>query len=126
MQGGREVSRAVDLETTPLFVRAGAILPLGPVKQYAEEKVDEPISLHIYPGADASFLLYEDDGVSFNYRRGEWMGIQLTWDSYDRVLHLQLAPGSKMLAAKNTHFEVKLQNTSRSITFDGSPLEAKL
>ena len=126
LQGGREVSRAVDLETTPLFVRAGSILPLGPVKQYAEEKVDEPISLHIYPGADASFLLYEDDGVSFNYRRGEWMGVQLNWDDAGRTLHLRLAPGSKILGEKSTHFEVKLQNASRSTTFDGSPLEVKL
>ena len=125
LQGGREVSRAVDLETTPLFVRAGAILPLGPVKQYTGEKVDEPIALHIYPGADASFLLYEDDGVSFNYRRGEWMGLQLTWDDARRTLRCQLAPGSKMLTATPARFEVKLQNASRSIAFDGSLLEEK-
>jgi alpha-glucosidase (family GH31 glycosyl hydrolase) len=62
----------------PLYVRAGSILPLGPVKQYADEKVDGPLSISIYPGADASFLLYEDDGRSFNYRKGEWLGIQMT------------------------------------------------
>jgi alpha-glucosidase/alpha-D-xyloside xylohydrolase len=78
--GGREISRAVDLETMPLYVRAGSILPLGPVKQYVAEKVDEPLSISIYPGADASFLLYEDDGTSFNFRHGEWMGIQMNWD----------------------------------------------
>ena len=64
----------------PLYVRAGSILPLGPVKQFTTEKVDAPLSVPIYPGADASFLLYEDDGNSFNYRKGEWMGIQMTWN----------------------------------------------
>ena len=44
------------------IVRAGSILPLGPVKQYDGEKIDQPLSISIYPGADASFLFYEDDG----------------------------------------------------------------
>src|SRR5439155_13480787 len=46
--GGREIDRAVDLETMPLFVRAGAILPLDPVKQYSTEPVDDPMTLQIY------------------------------------------------------------------------------
>jgi dienelactone hydrolase len=62
MAGGREVSKAVDLATMPLYVRAGAILPLGPVKQYTEEVVDAPLTFVIYPGADGSFTWYEDDG----------------------------------------------------------------
>jgi hypothetical protein len=54
------------------------------------------------------------------------MGVQLNWDDARRTLHCQLAPGSKMLGEKSTHFEVNLQNASRSITFDGSPREVKL
>ncbi|MGH7448203.1 MAG: TIM-barrel domain-containing protein, partial [Longimicrobiales bacterium] len=50
VQGGREIERAVDLATMPLYVRAGAVLPLGPVKQYADEPVDEPVTLIVYPG----------------------------------------------------------------------------
>jgi alpha-glucosidase/alpha-D-xyloside xylohydrolase len=125
LEGGREITRPVDLETTPLYVRAGGILPLGPVKQYAEEKVDEPTTLQIYPGRDASFLLYEDDGISFNYRRGEWMGIQLNWHDANRALRLQLAPGSKLLGTAKPRFEVKLQSATRTIIFDGAPLEVK-
>jgi len=40
-------------------------------------EVDEPLALTVYPGADGSFNLYEDDGASFNYRRGEWTGIEM-------------------------------------------------
>lgn len=126
MDGGREISRAVDLETMPLFVRAGSILPLGPVKQYTEEKVDEPLTVTIYPGADASFLLYEDDGCSFNYRKGEWMGIQMAWNDAARTLKLNLAPGSRMLPPLKRNINVKLGETSKPVVFEGHPVEIKI
>jgi alpha-glucosidase (family GH31 glycosyl hydrolase) len=121
--GSREVERTVDLETIPLYVRAGTILPLGPVKQYTAEHVDEPIQLSIYPGADGSFLLYEDDGISFNYRKGEWMGIELKWSDASRTLTMRLAPGSRMLTPTRRQFEVKVEKTSRTIVFDGKPMD---
>ncbi|HEX4486470.1 MAG TPA: TIM-barrel domain-containing protein [Terriglobales bacterium] len=125
LAGGRDISRAVDLETMPLFVRAGAILPLGPVKQYVEEKVEEPLSLSIYPGADGAFLLYEDDGKSFNYRRGEWMGTKLSWDDNRRVLTLKLAEGSRMLAPMRRKIEVKLVENFQTVEFAGRPVEVR-
>src|SRR5580704_13886083 len=125
-EGAREVTKTVDLETMPLYVRAGAILPLGPVKQFTGEKIDEPLSISIYPGADGSFLLYEDDGASFNYRKGEWMGMQLTWSDAPKVLRMELAPGSRMLPPGKRPMVVKLADISRSVTFDGTPVEVDL
>ncbi len=52
VDGGREIDRAVDLATMPLYVRAGAVIPMGPVKQYTDEPSDEPMTLVVYPGAD--------------------------------------------------------------------------
>jgi alpha-glucosidase/alpha-D-xyloside xylohydrolase len=126
LEGGREIGREVDLETMPLYVRAGSILPLGPVKQFTGEKVDEPLSVSIYPGADASFLLYEDDGTSFNYRKGEWMGIQTAWNDARRTLSLSLAPGSRMLSSGQRVIAVQLADTTRSVTFAGKPIEISL
>jgi alpha-glucosidase/alpha-D-xyloside xylohydrolase len=123
IDGGREITRAVDLETIPIYVRAGAILPLGPVKQHAGEKVDEPLSISVYPGADGSFLLYEDDGKSFNYRKGEWMGIQMDWNDAGRLLTLRLADGSRMLAPARRRIEVKLQGSVHTTEFDGRKIE---
>ncbi len=123
IEGGREITRPVDLETTPLYARAGAILPLGPVKQYTSEKVDQPTELRIYPGADGSFLLYEDDGSSFNYRKGEWMGIQMTWNDARKTLSLRLANGSRSLGARR--FEAKLGDAVRPVAFQGRPVEVK-
>jgi alpha-glucosidase (family GH31 glycosyl hydrolase) len=121
--GGREVSSPVDLETMPLYVRAGSIMPMGPVKQYAAEKVDAPTTIHVYPGTDASFLLYEDDGRSFNYRKGEWMGVQMDWADPARKLNLRLASGSRMLAPGRKEFEVKVGEKTRSVVFVGKPIE---
>jgi alpha-glucosidase/alpha-D-xyloside xylohydrolase len=123
MDGEREIIRSVDLQTIPLYVRAGSILPLGPVKQFTSQKVDGPLSVSIYPGANASFLLYEDDGTSFNYRKGEWMGIQMTWNEAARKLTLQLAPGSRMLPPERRNLTVDLTGTKRDVIFEGKSIE---
>ena len=125
IEGGRDVSHAVDLQTMPLFIRAGTILPLGPVKQYVDEKVDQPLSISVYPGADASFLLYEDDGKSFNYRQGEWMGTRMVWDDARRVLTMRLAEGSRMLPPLRRKLEIKLQENFQTLEFRGHPIEVK-
>jgi alpha-glucosidase/alpha-D-xyloside xylohydrolase len=125
IEGGREITRAVDLETMPLYVRAGSILPLGPVKQFVEERSEEPLTVTVYPGTDGSFLLYEDDGRSFDYRRGEWMGIQLSWHDHSRTLRMQLASGSKMLAPSKRKIDVKVGDNLRQIAFDGRPSEIR-
>jgi len=122
-EGGREIARDVGLDTMPLYVRSGAILPLGPVKQYTSEKVDAPLSVTLYPGADGSFLLYEDDGKSFNYRKGDWTGIKMAWNDSRRVLSLHLAEGSRMLPPARRQIEVKLQQTTRQIVFEGRPIQ---
>lgn len=119
IQGGRELTRKINVETIPLYVHAGSILPMGPLKQYVEEKVDEPLGIWIYPGADANFLLYEDDGISFRYRKGEWMGIQMAWNDTGRRLTIELASGSKMLPPIRRVLEVKLGHTTRQVPFEG-------
>jgi alpha-glucosidase/alpha-D-xyloside xylohydrolase len=124
-EGGKEILRKVDLETMPLYVRAGAILPLGPVKQYTGEQTDQPIDISIYPGADGSLLLYQDDGSSFNYHKGEWMGIETAWHDAAKTLTMRLAKGSRILAGHGDRFEVKLGATQKSVTFAGHPIEVK-
>ena len=128
LEGGREINRPVDLETMPLYARAGSILPLGPVKQFVDEKSDQPYSLLVYPGRNASFVLYEDDGISFNYRKGDWTGIQMDWNDTQRMLTLNLAEGSRMLPSSHKHFEVKLATGGKSqkVYFQAKRVEVKL
>jgi alpha-glucosidase/alpha-D-xyloside xylohydrolase len=121
--GGREITCPVDLETLPLYIPAGAILPLGPVKQYTGEKVDQPLSVSIYPGANGSFLLYEDDGKSFNHRNGAWMGTQMEWADANHRLTLRLANGSRMMPPNPRKIEIKVQNVTRTVEFSGHRIE---
>jgi alpha-glucosidase/alpha-D-xyloside xylohydrolase len=120
IEGGREISRAVDLETIPLYLRAGAIVPLGPVKQFVGEESEEPLTVTVYPGSDGSFLLYEDDGKSFDFRRGEWMGVLLSWQDHTRTLRMQLAPGSKLLGPSKRRIQVRAGENLQQVEFDGS------
>ena len=128
LEGGREISRPVDLATTPLYVRAGAVIPMGPVRQYTEEKVDGPLTLWVYPGSDGAFTLYEDDGKTFNYRRGDVMRLQSTWSDTDRTLKIQLAKGSRMLPPMTRNIEVRVANeaVSKAVVFKGRPVEVRL
>lgn len=127
VEGGREINRKVDLETMPLHVRAGAILPLGPVKQYADESVDAPLTLVVYPGADGASTLYEDDGQTFDYQKGEWMRIEMSWRDAERCLSLRLAPGSRMLPPARRMIEVRIagERATRTVVFDGQPVEVR-
>jgi alpha-glucosidase (family GH31 glycosyl hydrolase) len=119
-EGGREIERRVDLETTPIYVRAGAVVPMGPVKQYVEERVDGPLTVNVYPGADGSFFLYEDDGRSFNYRRGEWSGVEMKWNDARRTLSLRGAG-----RAERREMVVKLGEQTRSVVFGGRSMEVR-
>jgi alpha-glucosidase (family GH31 glycosyl hydrolase) len=128
LDGGREIDRPVDLETTPLYVRAGAVIPMGPLKQYVEERVDSPLTLIVYPGADGASSVYEDDGRSFEYKGAQYTRVTTRWRDTARRLTLALAPGSRMLPPGRRSIEVMLagQKAGKPITFDGKPVEVRL
>jgi alpha-glucosidase (family GH31 glycosyl hydrolase) len=126
--GGREIDRPVDLATMPLHVRAGAILPLAPVKQYVDQPIDGPLSVVVYPGANGAFTLYEDDGKTFDHRRGKWMRVEMKWNDAARRLTLRLAPGSRMLPPVRRTIDVRVAggNETRSVVFAGQPVVVNL
>lgn len=78
--GGQTIEAAAPLERSPLFVRAGSIVPRTVVQQYVDEKPDAPVTLEVYTGADGSFSLYEDQGRNYGYERGESSRIPLAWN----------------------------------------------
>jgi alpha-glucosidase/alpha-D-xyloside xylohydrolase len=128
IQGPREYDRAVDLNVMPLFVRAGALVPLGPVKQFVSEPIDAPPTIQVYPGADGRFVLYEDDGTTFDYQRGDWMGLELLWTDRQRRLDVRLADGSRMRPPDERRIRVQIAGASsaRDVIFSGKPIEVRL
>ncbi|MGH9370758.1 MAG: TIM-barrel domain-containing protein, partial [Vicinamibacterales bacterium] len=127
-EGGREIDRQVDLETLPLHVRAGTILPLAPVREFIGQQVSGPMTLVIFPGADGAFTLYEDDGRSFAYRRGERMQVAMTWRDAGRQLSLRLAPGSRMLPPARRPLQVRLAGSTdvQEVVFEGKAVEIRV
>ncbi|TWB40408.1 alpha-D-xyloside xylohydrolase [Nitrospirillum pindoramense] len=92
--GGRRVDAKADLATLPLFVRAGSIVPLGPVKAYADAPSDEPLELRVYPGRDAAYELYDDQGDGYGYQAGKRAIILLAWSDKQRRLTIQARDGA--------------------------------
>jgi alpha-glucosidase (family GH31 glycosyl hydrolase) len=120
VKGGGEVTRDVDLATIPLYIRAGAILPVGPVRQYAMESSDEPVTLKVYPGADGRFSWYQDDGASFRYEAGEFARIECTWDDARRTLRLVRDPRGRLSPPKHLRIEVVGNASPRAVTLSGA------
>ena len=128
VEGGRDLDRPVDLATIPLYVRAGAVLPMGPVKQYADEPSDEPTTLVVHPGGGGASMLYEDDGISFARRRGDWMRIAMAWENNARRLTLRLAPNSRMRPPTPRRFNVRVagSSTTTPVVFTGRTLSVRV
>src|SRR6185436_7491080 len=110
----------VDLATIPLYVRAGAIIATGPVKQHTGEAVDAPLTLTIYPGANGAAIVYEDDGSSFTHESGGYRKIVAAWHDGARRLVLSPGDGSNQGAAAR-RFSITVANTgaARDSVFDG-------
>jgi alpha-D-xyloside xylohydrolase len=80
IEGGQTIDAAAPIETIPLYVKAGSIVPMGPYLQYATEKPADPLEIRIYAGADVQFVLYEDENDTYNYEKGRYSTITLTWN----------------------------------------------
>ena len=121
-KGGRTIRRPVDLATLPLYARAGAIIPLDPVRQYTEEPVQEPTTLRIYSGADGEFTLYEDDGASTGYLTGKASGLTMRWHDRERRLTLERSADTALTEApkpRQLRLELLPDGITRTIAFDG-------
>jgi alpha-glucosidase/alpha-D-xyloside xylohydrolase len=125
--GGQTVTRKVDLATMPIYVRAGAIIPVDPVRQYMSQKVDAPTTLQVYRGADGTFTMYDDDGTSLDYvkNRGTWT--RLIWD--DETKHLTIEPGAPAGATNVDRgprvFRVRTfpDGATKTVRYNGSRVE---
>jgi len=111
---GVEITRELDLSTIPLYLRAGAIVPMGPVRQYATEPMDDPVTLRVYPGADGRFSWYQDDGVSFEYQHGQFLRIDCSWQ--DSARKLRLARSGRNVPFASTKVVVIAMDTEKSKT----------
>ena len=93
-EGGKRIEADAPLSKLPLFVRAGAIVPMGPAMEWSTEKQEDPIDLRVYPGADGDFVLYEDENDGYAYEKGAHATIAMHWDDGAKTLTIGAREGS--------------------------------
>jgi len=130
IEGGRRLCVAAPYERIPLYVRAGSLLPLGPDMEWSDQKPADPLTLLIYPGADVHFTLYEDDGLSYGYEKGQYATIGLHWDDARQTLRIDERQGTFPGMLQERVFDICLKDparpASRQVRYDGKSLTVKL
>ena len=137
-QEGRRLVVDAPYERIPVFVREGAIIPFGPEMQWSDEKPAELINLYVYAGQNGTFLLYEDEGTNYNYERGQYATIDITWDDQARRLTIGQRRGSfpgmlqkrrfnVVLITPDTPRDLDLENPQgRMVQYSGKPVTIEL
>ena len=127
MRGGQTVTLQTTFDRVPMFVRAGSILPLAPEMQYVGEKTWDELELRIYPGADGTFTLYEDEGDNYNYEKGVFATIPFQWNDKNRTLTIGDRKGTYPGMLQARRFIVVLPNgTRQTVEYRGSSVSVAL
>ena len=121
--GGSSAMVSAPLEQMPLYVRAGAIIPMGEVVEYTAQQAGKPLEIRVYDGADGSFALYDDEGDSYRYEQGMYEMIPLSYDSAAKQLHIGARQGSYPGMQQVREFHVVCVNgeqRQKTVRYDGA------
>lgn len=121
----------------PLYVRGGSIIPMGGEIQYAAQESDEPVTILVYAGRNGEFNLYEDEGTNYNYEKGEYSDIPMTYDDKTRTLTIGARKGSFKGMKENRDFNVVLVDAEhplkdawlakgKTVKYNGKSVSVKL
>ena len=137
VKGGQLLNVAAPYERIPLYVRSGSIIPFGPAIQWSAEKPADVIDLYVYEGENGEFTLYEDENLNYNYEKGRYSMIPLTWDNASSTLTIGDRKGEfdGMLSQRrfnivkvspDNHLTFSRSNKGVEVTYDGKAMEIKL
>ncbi len=125
-EGGKEITKETTLDVIPLYVKAGSIIPVGPQVQYATEKPWDHLELKVYAGANGNFILYEDEFDNYNYEKGAYTEIPISWNNISRKLTIGARKGAYGGMLKNRKFTVTLQDgTQKNVDYNGKAISVK-
>jgi alpha-D-xyloside xylohydrolase len=124
LQGGQTLDAPAPFDSLPVYVRAGAIIPSGPAIQYVGEKPADPVTLHIYAGANGQFTLYEDDGLSYGYEKGAFARIAIRWNDATRTLNIGSRTGTFPGMLDERTFNIVLVTARHPTGFSAAPKAA--
>jgi len=121
IQGPQTLHAISKLDEIPIYVRAGTVLPIGPVLQHTGEAGSEPLELQIYPGRNATFDFIEDDGQTLNYRNGDFCRTSFSWNDQTKTLSWKITGSYKGKNCFRTLKAVLLSQqgaTSRNVSLE--------
>ncbi|MFT3753369.1 MAG: glycoside hydrolase family 31 protein [Paludibacter sp.] len=113
--GGQEIQKATPIDLTPLYIKAGSILPFGPKVQYSGEKKWDKLEIRVYMGANGEFTLYEDEKDNYNYEKGFFSTITFYWDDKARTLSLADRKGNFHGMLKSRTFNIVVVDKQNGI-----------
>ena len=113
LTGGQTIIAPAPVETIPLYIKAGSIVPMGPFLQYATEKPADPLEIRIYPGADGTFVLYEDENNNYNYEKGLFSTISFRWNDANHQLTIDKRKGKFPGMPEKRTFMIVLVNKNK-------------
>lgn len=113
--GGQTIKKETPIDTMPIYIKAGSILPIGPKVQYAEEKKWNDLEIRVYPGANGEFVLYEDENDNYNYEKGAYTEISFSWNDASRTLTIGDRKGSFKGMIQKRRFNVVLVDTKKGL-----------
>lgn len=105
-EGGQSITAVAPYERIPLFVKEGSIVPVGADIQHTNQPDADKITLYVYTGKDAGFDLYEDEGVNYNYEKGAFSTIPVTYKETSRTLTIGKSNGDFPGFSKNKIFRI--------------------
>lgn len=118
--GGQEIEKTVNIQSIPLYVKGGSIIPFGPDVQYATEKKWDNLILKVYPGSDADFTLYEDEFDNYNYEKGDFTEIPMHWNDKAHTLTIDTRKGKYKGMIENRNFTIILPNgQQKAVSYSG-------
>ena len=124
VHGGQKLTLETRFDRVPMFVRAGSIIPLGEEMQYVGEKDWSNLEVRVYPGKDADFTLYEDEGDNYNYEKGVYATIAFHWNNASRTLTIADREGSYPGMLMNRKFNVVLPDgTAKTVEYAGKEVK---
>lgn len=126
--GGQSINCQVVLSEMPLYVKAGSIVPVGPDVQYVGEKKWNELGLSVYPGANATFTLYEDEFDNYNYERGAYTEIPIRWNESGNTLTIGKRRGTYkgMISERNFKITNQLTGATKTVHYTGKAVKVKL
>jgi alpha-D-xyloside xylohydrolase len=126
IDGGQTLVVDAPYDKIPVFVREGSIIPYGPEIQYTDEKPADLITLYVYAGSDGEFQLYEDEGTNYNYEKGKYTTIDITYNDTMKTLSLGQRQGAFKGMLKERRFLIVYVTKEQPRELDFVPQKALL